>query len=173
MAIKGKISQIFKKTYRRSYTYKLTKEGRTLKGVPNSKLSKFSGGSILVKNSPYFLRVISASAGIWTDGSMEQIRKTLLKKIKTCGITGGYFVIRVAPHELIRHHKMATSGKVDRISQGMRLAYGVPIARYARISPGINVINFHVKEKKDMEIAKKVLVHLKHHLPFTIKVNID
>jgi len=170
MAIRAKLSQIFKKTWRRSYTYKLTKEGRTLKGTPVSKLTKFTGGIKLYKDAPY-IDVVAKSSAIWTDGSMEQLRKSLLKKCKSINLAGFYFKIKSIPHELIRHHKMATTGKVDRISQGMRNAYGIVIARYARIKPELSVINLHLKEKeKDFEKAKAMLEHFKHHLPFSFKV---
>jgi ribosomal protein L16/L10AE len=173
MPLKKNFNLVFKKTQRRSYTYRMSKEGRTLKGVPTIKLSKYTGGNVGVRALPNAVRyeVVGQSSALWIDSSMEELRKSLLKKLKQLGNQNYFMRFRVSALEILRHHKMASKGKVDRISMGMRLAFGAPFTLAARVSPGTTTLEIW---SRDLKIGAKIDVILNHvlknHAPFTFRL---
>ena len=65
---------------------------------------------------------------------------------------------------MLRENKQATGAGADRVSEGMRLAFGKAIGTAARVKPGQKVISlftFHELEEK----AKDALRHGAHKLP--------
>jgi len=47
-----------------------------------------------------------------------------------------YFRVLVFPHSVIREHRLAVGAHADRISQGMSLSFGKPMAMAARLRKG-------------------------------------
>jgi len=53
---------------------------------------------------------------------------------------GYHLKIRVYPHNVIRENKIATGAGADRISEGMRKAFGKPVGTAARVSADQEII---------------------------------
>ena len=143
-----------------------------MKGVPILKLSRYTGGNTKILALPEAQRtlILGDSRALWIDSSMEQMRKILLKKLRSLGNQNYYFRFRVNPLQILRHHKMASKGKVDRISMGMRLAFGSPFALAARVNVGTTVLEVWGRDVRTNEKVKLLLHHMmKHHAPFAYK----
>jgi len=64
--------------------------------------------------------------------------------------------LRVFPHHIIRENPIAMGAGADRMSQGMRSAFGKTISRAARLKEGQDIIQIYVQEE-DLKTAKEAL----------------
>ena len=100
--------------------------------MPGLKIVKFDIGT---ESEGYTreLRIIANRDGNVLELALEAAR---LKCVKRCQALFGkryHARICVYPHRIFREHKQA---KADRISTGMRLAFGVPLIRAAAVKKG-------------------------------------
>jgi large subunit ribosomal protein L10e len=102
-------------------------------GVPPSRLLQYEAGDPngdfpivmeLVTNERAHFRSQALEAGRIAGG------RWLDKKI---GRANYFFKVRVVPHHILRENKQATGAGADRVSQGMRRAFGGNIGLAARI----------------------------------------
>ncbi|MFC2162796.1 50S ribosomal protein L16 [Candidatus Altiarchaeota archaeon] len=77
------------------------------------------------------------------------IQKNLEKKI---GVANYYFKVRVYPHHIMRQNVQASGAGADRVSEGMRRAYGKPIGRTARLHKGQAIFSVYFN-KTDPKIS--------------------
>lgn len=102
-------------------------------GVPASRLTQFVSGNKTAK-FPVQLSLTADERCQLRHNSLESARiaanKTLEKHI---GSANYCLHIRVYPHIVIRENKQATGAGADRVSQGMRRAYGKPVGTAARV----------------------------------------
>ena len=102
-------------------------------GVPASRLTQFVSGNKTTK-FPVQLSLTANEKCQLRHNSLESARiaanKTLEKYI---GPANYCLHIRVYPHIVIRENKQATGAGADRVSQGMRRAYGKPVGTAARV----------------------------------------
>jgi large subunit ribosomal protein L10e len=81
------------------------------------------------------------------DNSLEAGRQAANKYFEKT-IPNQYFLkVRVYPHNVIRENKMIAGAGADRLQKGMRLAYGRPTDRAARIHAGQAVFTMHVAKQ--------------------------
>ncbi|MBU1159012.1 MAG: 50S ribosomal protein L16 [Candidatus Thermoplasmatota archaeon] len=108
-------------------------------GVPASRITQFEHG---VK-ADYPVRITLKAVEqcqirhIALEAARISANRLLSKKI---GTTGYHLKIRVYPHQVLRENKIATGAGADRISEGMRAAFGKPIGTAARIQPDQEII---------------------------------
>lgn len=65
---------------------------------------------------------------------------------KKIGTTGYHLKIRVFPHNILRENKIATGAGADRISEGMRAAFGKPIGTAARVGRDQEIITLETTQ---------------------------
>ena len=123
-------------------------------GVPQSRITIFEHG--LRKDYPYRVFITSESDCQITHIALEAARIGANKVLSdTCG--QNYFMkIRPYPHQILTIHKQAVGAGADRISQGMRHAFGVPVGTAARVKKGQILIEVFVNEDK-INTAKEAL----------------
>jgi len=63
---------------------------------------------------------------------------------KNAGANNYYMKIRTYPHNVLRENKLATGAGADRISSGMRAAFGKAVGTAARVHPGQAIITLKV-----------------------------
>lgn len=63
---------------------------------------------------------------------------------KKAGANNYYLKIRTYPHNVLRENKLATGAGADRVSSGMRAAFGKAIGTAARVQPGQPIITVRV-----------------------------
>jgi large subunit ribosomal protein L10e len=65
-------------------------------------------------------------------------------------------VLRKFPHQILRENKQATGAGADRVSDGMRQAFGKPIGTAARVQNGERVFTIYC-DPEDADVAKDAL----------------
>lgn len=163
--MKRRISSVYRHHHsKRATTYVLNKQGRSrTKGLGAPKITTFNQGNFkLYHGQNYKLKIVlkSNSTLLLTEHSLESFRMTITRALNATFSKGNwYLLICVRPHVLLREHKKPTSGPVDRISSGMRLAYGAPFARAAKITVNQPLLHLYLINSSLTDIAnvKRVL----------------
>jgi large subunit ribosomal protein L10e len=167
MAIKP--ARIYRTPKPRLYTRK-----EYMKGTPASKITIFDMGELAAnENFEVELSLVAKEGGQITHNALEAARisanRHLMKKI---GRSNYYFKFRVFPHVVLRENKQATGAGADRVSDGMRRAFGKAVGLAANVDKGqrvmsvrINVPNFgHAKDSLKRAAAK---------LPVPCRISVD
>ncbi len=90
---------------------------------------------------------------------------------KIVGKSNYHFKIRVYPHHILREHLLAVGAGADRVSQGMRQAFGRACGTAARVESGQPIATIRTKEEF-AEAAKEALRRMAHKLPFKCRVEV-
>lgn len=102
-------------------------------GVPNSRIQQFDMGNLREE----FPVVLSLKVT-----NRVQIRHTALEAgriaanrvlSKEAGVANYHMKVRVYPHIVLRENKLATGAGADRVSSGMRRAFGKTVGTAARL----------------------------------------
>ncbi len=105
-------------------------------GVPYPKITTFIQGN-QKRDFEIELRLVAKEACQVRHIALEAARISVNRKMLEGTTADSYFLqIRPYPHHVIREHKMATGAGADRISSGMRAAFGRPVGTAARIAAG-------------------------------------
>jgi len=136
------------KMYRRLKGQAFTRR-KYMGGVPNNQIVRFLTGDSQAAETGGFELVLELSA----DESC-QIRHTALEASriicnstirKVAGEKGYALRIHTFPHHVLRENKQATGAGADRVSQGMRCAFGKNVGTAARVKSGQNVITISTR----------------------------
>jgi large subunit ribosomal protein L10e len=92
--------------------------------------------------------------------------------LDAAGITNYHLKIRVYPHEVLRENKQATGAGADRVSQGMRLAFGKAIGTAARVRRGQEIMSVYTNPA-NFKNAKRSLVSAGYKLPTPISLVVE
>ena len=68
-----------------------------------------------------------------------------------------FFKIPIYPHQIVRSHGWLGFAGADRISKGMKLAFGKPKDRVAKVKKGQTVIFVRVLNKEDVDAVRDIL----------------
>ncbi len=102
-------------------------------GVPYPKITTFVQGN-QKRNFDIEFRLIAEESCQIRHIALEAARISINRKMTEGTGQDNYFLqIRPYPHQVIREHKMATGAGADRISSGMRRAFGRPVGTAARV----------------------------------------
>ncbi|EQB67375.1 MAG: 50S ribosomal protein L16 [Thermoplasmataceae archaeon] len=102
-------------------------------GVPYSKITTFTQGN-QKKDFDIEMRLIAEESCQIRHTALEAARISINRKLsEQVGNENFFLQIRPYPHHVIREHKMATGAGADRISSGMRNAFGKPVGTAARV----------------------------------------
>lgn len=104
-------------------------------GIPNTRLTQFEmgdrSGEFPIKMS---LRVENRVQIRHT--ALEAGRIAANRVLGKSGISAYHFTVRVFPHIILRENKLATGAGADRVSSGMRNAFGKNVSTAARLQRG-------------------------------------
>lgn len=160
---------MYRSTKDRSYTRR-----KYMRSVPVSKIILFDMGDLA--NSQAFqleLSLIAHSNVRATHNALEAARvaanRYLLNKL---GEKGYYLKFRIYPHDILRENKQATGAGADRVSDGMRRAFGTPVGLAARIRSGQKIMTARVN-LPHYDIAKTALRKGGLKLPVRGTISID
>ena len=105
-------------------------------GVPYPRITTFIQGN-QKRDFDIELRLIAEEACQIRHIALEATRISINRKMTEATGSDNYFLqIRPYPHQVLREHKMATGAGADRISSGMRRAFGRPVGTAARVRKG-------------------------------------
>ncbi|MCX6803398.1 MAG: 50S ribosomal protein L16 [Candidatus Diapherotrites archaeon] len=132
--------------------------------APQIKVRQFNMGNPTLKYDTVADLIVEEALDI-RDNAIESVRATVNRKlVKDLGKDGYFMKVRVFPSNIMRENKQAQGAGADRVSQGMSLAFGIPIGRAARVRKGQVVFSI-LCMKEQMDIVKKALHRAKAKFP--------
>jgi large subunit ribosomal protein L10e len=132
-------------------------------GVPASRITQFEQGTKGDYPVRMTLKVVEQCQirHIALEAARISANRFLAKKI---GSSGYHMKIRVYPHQVLRENKIATGAGADRISEGMRHAFGKAIGTAARVSRDQEIISLETSQNHFVT-AKQALKRAAIKLP--------
>jgi large subunit ribosomal protein L10e len=123
-------------------------------GTPAPKISIFEMGD---PKNQYDTEIVlrSIEAGSLSDKSLEALRVHVNRSLGE-KLSKYYYRINLYPHTILRGKKWLAFAGADRISSGMRKAFGKPSGRAVRVKQNQVIATIRV-DKADIDYAKKLL----------------
>ncbi len=113
-------------------------------GVPNNRITQYEMG-YKKGDFPIEMQLIAETSNAIRHTALEAARIACNRTIQKKAGSQGYFMkVHVYPHEVIRENKMATGAGADRISSGMRNAFGKAVGTAARVRKGQVIMTLKV-----------------------------
>jgi len=154
-------TRVSKKKPRKSYVV----------GAPFARIHIFNMGNPNKQFDTHLHLVASHSVQI-RDNALESARIVSNKFLEKIIPDNYFFKVLVFPHNVLREHSMATGAGADRFSSGMRLAFGKPSGRAARIMVGQKIMTLKI-EKKNLDVGRLALKRASKKLPIHCKIEIE
>ncbi len=114
-------------------------------GVPQSRISQFDIGDLRTE-FPVKLHLIAEESCQIRHIALEAARISANRYIAKKAGTAYHLKLRLYPHNVLRENKIATGAGADRISEGMRGAFGTPVGTAARVKAGTKVFTISTTE---------------------------
>ncbi len=140
-------------------------------GVPQPKITIFEQGVKKERAVKVFL-VAREDAQV-THSALESARVTCNKYLaEACGAQNYFMRVRPYPHQVLREHRQAVGAGADRVSQGMRHAFGIPAGTAARVHAGQVLLEAWVDDDK-IPVAKEAFRRANIRLPLKCRILIQ
>ena len=144
---------------------------RHIKGKPQIKIAKFNSGNKKGKFDYCVILLVNEKVQI-RHMAIESTRLAANKTLeKATGETGYSSRLRIYPHIRLRENKMIAAAGADRLSDGMRRAFGKANSLAARVKQGQVIMEMNVK-KEHLDAAKSALKKACVKLPCTPTINV-
>ncbi len=141
-------------------------------GVPGSHIVSFDMGN-LTEDFPVSISLIAKEQCQIRHNALEAARITANRYLlKHVGRTNFHLKLRVHPHQVLRENKMATGAGADRVSSGMRHAFGKLVGTAARVHTGQRVFTVSAHPPQFQHI-KEAMRRVGYKLPTPVKVVVD
>jgi large subunit ribosomal protein L10e len=140
-------------------------------GVPSNRITQFEHGQKGDYAVRMTLHVVEQCQirHIALEAARISANRFLSKKIPQ---NGYHLKIRVYPHNVIRENKIATGAGADRISEGMRKAFGKPVGTAARVSADQKIITLETSPA-NFATAKLALKRAAIKLPSPCYIEVE
>lgn len=138
-------------------------------GVPNPRITQFDLGD---PNGSFsiMIKLIAEEKCQIRHNALESARIAANRLlVRQLGKSNFHMKILVYPHEVLRENKQATGAGADRVSQGMRKAFGKSVSTAARVKRGQEIIRVMVN---DGDIGKESLRRASMKLPTPCRIEI-
>jgi large subunit ribosomal protein L10e len=139
-------------------------------GVPDCRVTQFDTGNLKVA-FPWSLTLDMEEAGQVRDIALEAARISAVRVLERTAINEYHLKVRRFPHAILREHKMAMGAGADRISDGMRRAFGKPVGHAVRAGIGSELLTIYTTEAH-LADAKEALRKASHKLPVPTRLTI-
>lgn len=123
-----------------------------VKGAPHPKVRQYQMG--VDKPYDYEVELVAVYPVRIRDNSLEASRQAANKYLEKKITTGYFFQVVPYPHLVLREHSALGVAGADRISKGMKRAFGKPKGRLAQINEGKAVMRARVTAK-DLPVLKE------------------
>jgi large subunit ribosomal protein L10e len=137
-------------------------------GVPTCRVTQFDTGN-LHREFPWQLSLGMEEAAQVRDIALEAARISAVRVLERTSPNEFHLKMRRFPHQILREHKMATGAGADRISDGMRRAFGKPVGHAVRAEIGSELMTVYTTEAH-LADAKEALRKASHKLPVPTRV---
>ena len=154
-----KPAKMYRNISKKAYTRR-----KYMGGVPGSKIVQFEMGN-LSQEFPTEVDLIVEEACQIRHSALEAARITVNRRLmKAVGRSNFHFKVRVFPHHVLRENKQATGAGADRVSEGMRLAFGKAVGTAARVDANQKILTVY-STPQYLEKIKDAMRHGGHKLP--------
>jgi large subunit ribosomal protein L10e len=141
-------------------------------GVPAPRISTFDLGTPS-GDFPVVLNLKFKEPCQVRHSSLEAARVAANRALsKGTALTAFHLKVRVYPHIVLREHKMATGAGADRVSGGMRAAFGKAVGTAARMQSGSTVMTIRTTPQA-FPAAKEALWKASMKLPSPCYMEIE
>lgn len=140
-------------------------------GVPNPRIVQFEMGNP-DGDFPLTLRLVAGEACQIRHNALEAARIAANRFISKRAGQQYHLKIKVFPHQVLRENKVAVGAGADRISDGMRGAFGTPVGTAARVAAGQTILLIRTTPA-NLEAAKTALRKASHRLPTPCRIAVD
>ncbi|MBN1323307.1 MAG: 50S ribosomal protein L16 [Methanotrichaceae archaeon] len=141
-------------------------------GVPGSKVVHYDMGN-LQEDFPVKISLVVKEPVQIRHTALEAARVAANRYLlKMVGRTNFYLKLRVYPHHVIRENKQATGAGADRVSSGMRHAFGKAVGTAAQMETGQRLFSLAINPQHLVE-AKTALIRAGHKLPTPVRIVMD
>lgn len=137
-------------------------------GVPTCRVTQFDTGNVRGV-FPWSLTLGTEEAAQVRDVALEAARVSAVRVLEKAAPNEFHLKVRRFPHQVLREHKMAMGAGADRISDGMRRAFGKPVGRAVRAAIGTELLTVYTTEAHLVD-AKEALRKASHKLPVPTRV---
>lgn len=137
-------------------------------GVPNCRITQFDTGNLKTE-FPYALTLDTDEAAQVRDIALEAARVSAVRVLEKAAPNEFHLKVRRYPHQVLREHKMAMGAGADRISDGMRRAFGKPVGHAVRAEIGTALLTIYTTEAH-LSDAREALRKAAHKLPMPTRV---
>lgn len=137
-------------------------------GVPALRITQFDTGNLKTE-FPLRLSLGTEEAAQVRDVALEAARVSAVRVLEKAAPNEFRLKVRRYPHQILREHKMAMGAGADRISDGMRRAFGKPVGHAVRAGIGAELITVYTNENH-LDAAKEALRKASHKLPVPTRV---
>ena len=139
-------------------------------GIPACRITQFDTGN-LRQQFPVMLSLGAEEAAQVRDIALEAARISAVRVLEANAPNEFHLKVRRYPHQILREHKMAMGAGADRISDGMRGAFGKPVSHAVRAQIGTELISVYTTEGH-VDHAKEALRKASHKLPIPTRLSI-
>jgi len=140
-------------------------------GVPQIRISQFDVGDLRTK-FPLKAHLIAEEQCQIRHVALEAARVSANRYIAKKAGSAYHLKVRLYPHNVLRENKIATGAGADRISEGMRAAFGSPVGTAARVQPGMKIMTIETTEA-NLAHAKEALRKAGVKLPTPWRIEIE
>ncbi len=163
-----KPGSMYRNVRQRSFTRR-----KYMGGVPGSQVIHYDMGDKANTTFPVKISLVAEEKCQIRHTALEAARITANRHlVADTGKMGFYMKLRVYPHEVLRENKQATGAGADRVSSGMRRAFGKNVGTAARVDSMQKIFTVAV-EKQNFQAAKKALWHAGQKLPTPVRIVVD
>ena len=126
-----------------------------VKALPHNAVQIFNMGDAS-KKYEMEMGVIAEDNIQLRDSAIEAARQAANKYLEKRLPANYYFKVLIFPHNVIRENKMIVGAGADRLQKGMRLSFGRPSDRAARVRADQRIFVFRMM-KKDADVVKDAI----------------
>ena len=113
-------------------------------GVPNSRISQYEMGNLQAEFPVQMTLKVTNRVQV-RHTSLEAGRIAANRVLNAqCGVANYHMTVRAYPHVVIRENKLATGAGADRVSSGMRSAFGKNVGTAARLERNQAILTVRV-----------------------------
>jgi len=162
-----KPAKMYRAVSKRAYTRR-----KYMGGVPGSKIVQFDMGN-LKTDFPVAISITVDEECQIRHTALEAARVNINRKlIKDIGRMNFHFKLRTYPHHVLRENKQATGAGADRVSEGMRMAFGKAVGTAARVKPDQKIFTCYTTEA-NAEKVREIMHHGIYKLPSPGRVIVE
>lgn len=144
-----------------------------IKGVPDSKIRVFNMGDAKVEDCEITVDLVSHLHCQIRDNALEAARVMANKIFENkIGKENYRFKIRVYPHQALREHAILTGAGADRLSKGMKQAFGRAVGRAAVVKKNQKIMSVWTMEKFE-DLGREGIRRAARKVPGNCKVSVS